>query len=523
MKNIRYYIAVLALTFSLSSCQDWLTIYPENEQTSDQFWRNKEEVEAVLATGYVRLKETNDFMFVWGESRGNGVVNVRPSGGDVEPIQNQIEQASILLDNKYASWASFYKVINMANSVIKYAPDVVERDQSFNVNAMNSYLSEAYFLRALAYFYLARTFIEIPFVTEPYVTDDVSYRLAATPSDDVLRALLPDLYNAIYAAKEFFPEADPLNRMNTKGRATKWSIYALIADIQLWLGNYQECIEACDFVLESGAIGLIRPTAAEGDTPEIRRTVWFRNFGYADEVNPLGGNSNESIFEIQYSRALSQTSPYYGWFVTDHRFEISQYTLELFRATTLQGDVRGDGATYRESDLGLWKYIGANTNNTARSDTQNENNWIIYRLADIYLMKAEAIVMKDGQNQDNYDEATRDWINPIRTRVGLLAATSATTEAEMLQLILTERQCEFVAEGKNWFDLLRIARRDNYRHKQILLDNIRMRDGGLNAGTSGMIIANLTDNNALYMPIHEDEIKSNDLLVQNPYYQPLGD
>jgi hypothetical protein len=399
-----------------------------------------------------------------------------------------------------------YEVINMANSVIKYAPEVASIDASFNINTMNSYLSEAYFLRALAYFYLVRTFRDVPYITEPYVNDAMPYDVAKTQGNDILNALITDLEKALPASKAFFQETDPFNPMNTKGRATRWSINALLADINLWLGNYDKCITSCDAVINSGRVGL------------ITRDMWFSNF--------YPGNSNESIFEIQYSYTLNQLSPFVTWFSTEARYVASDYTSQLFlfnaidERTDSTGDVRAlnSSFSYSLNKLLIWKYIGIDNtlaNPLPRSSaTQNDQNYLIYRLADIFLMKAEALIMK-GKFSD-----AEVIVKKIRNRAGVISAIpSFTNEADALLILLEERQRELFAEGKNWFDILRIAQRDNYKYKDVLIDQVLMIGQSSN---SAIIRAKLADVNSYYLPINSDELKYNSLLVQNPYYTNLG-
>lgn len=86
----------------------------------------------------------------------------------MQDLQNfQITASSTL-----CKWGPFYNVLNVANSVIKYAPDVQAIDETYNEAVMNSNLAEAYFMRAWIYFTLVRNFKEAPLILEPYMTDD---------------------------------------------------------------------------------------------------------------------------------------------------------------------------------------------------------------------------------------------------------------------------------------------------------------------------------------------------------------
>ena len=478
--------------FFAVSCEDYLTVLPENNQSTSQYWKTKEDVEAVLGAGYVKLRDAQEYLFLWGEARGNGIY-FSASYTSAGQAAQKLRQFDILAENNLASWAKLYAVINMANSVIKYAPTV--DDASFNENVRNSYLSEAYYLRSLAYFYLVRLWKDVPFVQEPYVDDSAPYDVAQTSGDEILRTCLIDLQNSIEASKTRFPEVDATNPINTKGRSTKWSVYALIADINLWLGNYDAAISSCESIINSGQVGM------------ISGINWFLNY--------FPGNSNESIFEIQYSYSLNQTNSLISWFYTNKYYYISPYQQLLYEANA--GDKRGLNASYNATGY-IWKYCGINATTTTLRNTslQNDQNFIIYRLADVYLMEAESYIMKgDSANL----RTGLDLINVVRERAGITASLGSSEQLGMIKILLEERQREFFAEGKNWYDLLRVGRRENAGFKDLFIEEVLQ---VASASNSAMIRAILQDPNAWYLPIHTDELTTNKLLVQNPYYENLG-
>ncbi len=489
-------IVIIALVVSLfSSCDDYLTVLPENNQSVYEFWRTKEEVEAVLGAGYVKLRDAQEYMFLWGESRGNGIF-FRTDGTDAQQAAQKVREMDILETNNLAKWDKLYSVVNLANSVIRFGPDVVDRDDSFNENVMKSYLSEAYFQRALAYFYLVRIWDRVPYVKTPYVDDEAGYILEQSDPSELLNACLADLTIALESAKEFFPETAMDNPINTKGRATRWAILALMADINLWLGNYDQVILLGEEIVNSNRVGL------------IGTALWFENF--------YPGNSNESIFEIQYSYALSQTNSFISWFDTNNNYNITPYMKGLYTGA----DKRGLSASYDASDK-VWKYIGINNSTKRNTSVQNDQNWIIYRLAEIYLMEAEAYIMKADENDstDSNFSLALERINLIRQRAGLTPENGSSTRLGMMQLLLEEKHREFFCEGKNWFDILRVGRRDLPGFKELLIEQTVQ---VASASNQAMMRAKLTDKNAWYLPIHADELSVNTQLVQNQYYINLG-
>ncbi|MBN1925645.1 MAG: RagB/SusD family nutrient uptake outer membrane protein [Prolixibacteraceae bacterium] len=496
--KIRYIIIALLVVLTTSSCEDWLNLYPENAQTTDQYWQTKEDVLAVVSAGYVKLQKSVDKLFVWGEIRGNGISIYNSSVDDNIKAADDLREMDILPTNLYAKWGQMYEIINIANSVIKYAPDVVGRDESFSEAQMNSYLSEAYFLRSLAYFYLVRTFRDVPLILDPYVNDEQEYEIPQSTADVVLDKITDDLNHALIAAKEFFPEVDYDNPVYTKGRATKWAIHSLLADIYLWRGEYDKCIASCDKVINSGRVGL------------ISKDLWFTNF--------FPGNTNESIFEIQFDYNQDQTNDFIKWFSTDRKYRFSVNTYELFYMTSELGDIRGDGASISLKDYSVWKYLGIYVDETATAErstsTDNDQNYIIYRLADIYLMKAEALTMLG-----NYNEATAQ-VARVRQRAGIEEVlTVPSTEIEMLVMILNERGRELFAEGKCWFDLLRVAQRDNYKYIDYFISEVLK---VIPVNKIAIVSSKLIDPDSHYLPVHQDELNVNTKLVQNPYYSSLG-
>jgi starch-binding outer membrane protein, SusD/RagB family len=129
------------------------------------------------------------------------------------------------------------------------------------------------------------------------------------------------------------------------------------------------------------------------------------------------------------------------------------------------------------------------------------------------LMKAEALVQ-----QGNFLPAlhlvntTYMRSHPTIAPADTLNASSFTTKMDMEELVLKERQREFLFEGKRWFDLMRMARRDSST------DRLLVKVLAKYTANIGEIGSKLKDMNALYFPISESELNANSKLVQNPYY-----
>jgi len=133
----------------------------------------------------------------------------------------------------------------------------------------------------------------------------------------------------------------------------------------------------------------------------------------------------------------------------------------------------------------------------------------VYRYADVLLMKAEALSQKE-----QFAEAF-SILSEIHERAGLPSVSIANTPTAYEDAILNERALEFSYEGKRWFDLLRMGRRNNYARKEKLIEIIVR---NVPSTQKRILATKLTNPQGWYLPIFEGEIERNKNLVQNPFY-----
>lgn len=524
-KTIYSILAAASLLISTTGCNDWLDLLPNNEQVSDDYWKSKEDVEAVVASGYFYLRKCVPSFLVWGELRG-GSLSTRLID-DAGRFQN----FDILPTNKSCDYAAVYQVIGMANSVLDYAPGVTSIDDTYYESILNSHLCEAYFLRAYCYLTLVKNFKEVPLVLKAYVNDKASFSLAKSKEEEIIAQIKSDVRAALAtgAAKSYY-ETD----WATKGRATKWALYALMADVALWNHDYDECVAYCDSIL---------------DTTDPRHPAFITNTAHWFDIF-YPGNSNESIFELNWDQIYgdgNNSNGFAGKFPLDASSTSSYFptvgAMELMRneveelensgmstdgrmgrmlmSTFVCGTTNESNKNYKTAtNFFIYKYKGTDVEDVGNLRTSNDANFILYRVAEIILMKAEALVMKGSEH---YVEAV-ELINKIRERAGIsdfMALTEVSQNADELTLlneILEQRELEFMAEGKRWYDVIRFARYDNgtNKYKEEAINMICNR----NWTTSETYIRTvLADDYAWYLPLPDADIKSNRLLIQNPYYE----
>ena len=482
-------IVLLSLILAFSSCENFLELIPPDGLVGDEYWKSKEDVKATLMGAYQKFASLDEQLFILGEVRGDMIIqDSRSSNNNIRNIMN----GNIDPDNTYCRWTGYYAVINFCNYVLKYAPMVRETDPTFTEYQMRGYESEALFLRSLAYFYLVRTFLNVPLILEPSESDGVDFFQPASTEFTVLEQIKADLQEARLFVTDSYPTPE-----ENKGRATKAAINALLADIYLWNFEYEECIAYVEAVEDEGFVPV---------TP----AYWYDIF--------YPGNSLEGIFEFQFDQGLDQNNKTYNaTFYLDH-YKGSRKALDLLGS----GDeafqafefIRGPGSL-REEDQKIWKYCGsAGDSKSLRPGSESYScNWIVYRMSDLALMKAEAL-----SQIGRYEEALA-IVNDLRLKRQVGSVSTGYNAIAFEDLIMEERMIELAFEGKRWFDMLRMGRRDNYRRKS---DFINLAIENVPATQKLVLAAKLNNPWGWYLPVHFDELERNKNLEQNPYYEEFS-
>ncbi|MCD8165402.1 MAG: RagB/SusD family nutrient uptake outer membrane protein [Bacteroides sp.] len=536
MKITDYIVSLLVMAqiLVLTGCNEWLNLMPEDGVPSKEYWKTKEDVHSAMNGIYASLISDGlgEAMFIFGELRADMIADFprNPTDRFSRIIEGEIAADNATLDG----WQHFYKTINLCNILIEYSHLAYENDESFTEKLLDEYLAQAVTIRSLMYFYLVRSFGDAPFSLEPYTNSAQTLSLAKSPKEEIILILIDHLE----ALNQSGNETLPFSYSNTdvaqnKGRVTAWMLKALLADLYLWNEQYDKCVEQCNQIINSGQFALIpvsrQEEIIEGVTEEDNISVYHPNEGDADNMFLslyVNGNSVESIFEFQYSS--EKLNPF--WKImnqTNGQLSANNSTLSdyIYPSTNT-----GDGSYYDiRQGMGvrqgyIWKYIGREREGSSREELEMTGNFIVYRLAEIYLMKAEALTQLGIQsgNRNYYDEALQ-VLQLIRNRGNAvestdLIGTDNNFDGKTLeQFILWERAREFPYEGKRWYDLLRNAKRDNYAGNNLnyLLESVIRSAPAEKVYT---LQTKFRSYNSHYFPIPQREIESNPLLTQNEFY-----
>jgi starch-binding outer membrane protein, SusD/RagB family len=470
---LKYKITASALLlgiFVFSSCSDWLSIAPENDLIKEKFWKKKQDVDAALAGTYDGFRDAAMSSFIWGELRGDMITLGTDFSGYVS-----IATSDISPSNGVISWAGYYKAINLANTLMYYDNDVLALDRTFTPRIKDAVDAEALFIRSLSYFYLVRLWKDVPLILTPSISDTSDLFRPKNTEQEVLNQIIKDLVRAKDMA---YTTEFQNNPGYYKGRANKYSIMALLADVYLWDQQYQKCIDYCDSISNTGLFGL------------ESYSTWF------DLYSP-GNSQIESLFEIQYDDNYeSQNNPLYDDLINQIKMTKTSTTL-LTKDDLRNCELKGP----------LWKYAGFDIT-VGRNGSQRDANFIYYRYADVLLMRAEANTELNRLSDANAD------LRLVVERAGLTHIDIIVQE-DMRKAILDERGREFMVEGKRWFDLLRAAKRNHFENKQIIIDLIL---AGADIKQQAILKTRVFDTLSYYLPIPEHELLYNQNLKQNPYY-----
>lgn len=559
-----------------TGCTDFLQIEPQNEIILEKFWTDKDDVHSIIAGCYSAFQSTDNIkaMMVWGEFRSDNVYvgeNVN-NDGDLEKVLIE----NIDAKNKYTNWDGFYNVINRCNTVIHYAPGVAEKDPAYTQSELKADIAEVTALRSLAYFYLIRTFRDVPYSSEAFIDDSQKMDLPATKFEDVLDSLINSLESVKGDAVRRYPETTPVYQT---GRITRDAINAMLCEMYLWKQDYDNCIKYADLVIESkkeiakenrkeasnyGSSGTADPYELTNGYPLVPSQFTGKNFGNAYETifgsdGNARRNAQEIIFQLVFSdnpqsanmAANGAVDAFYGndrakvGLVAPPDFMLEERDAEATnRVVFSPSNKKMDARMYENfstTDKCINKYTTDDITIGAQSSTpsvsyaskyaqgQNGSNWIIYRLSDIMLMKAEALSQKlqEGSteevvefNKPLLDEAftlvnavnKRSVCWPLAELKDTLVRNDYKDKTAMDKLVYQERQRELMYEGKRWYDLVRISRRTGNTSDLVVAALRKVQ-------TSSALIQNkLSKMDAIYWPYNLEEIKVNKNLVQNPAF-----
>lgn len=422
--------------------------------------------------------------------------------------------------NVYNLWSTSYELINNLNAIIEN----IEKAENGDDAAKNGIVGQAYFLRAISYFYLVRYFGDIPLLLEEVKSYSGIYNYLREDQEKVYEVILSDLKNAEMQLPDSWP-GEP-------GKATKYAAKAVLAKVYLTMAGAplkqtdkygmaaakaKEIIDANKFQLGDNYEDLFIP-----DMQNNHPAIIF-------QIPKVAGQGNN--FSNPFYRSLSflegTTNPgmrIYGAFMENFpespRKEVTFYMNSQPGVDAFVNGKNEDGTyinpEYHEINkdrkyfikageafafTSKYSYIGAGEGLSASQES--DQNVIVFRYAEILLMYAEAQARSEGSTNSTAIKA----INDVRKRaygVDTPIADGLTNE-QFIDAVIQERYYELIFEMKRWFDVVRLELPMKFE--------IYAPDNSLTP-----TISDASNPGRYLMPIPQREIELNPKLTQNEGY-----
>lgn len=439
------------------SCKKALENNLSNDTYADAFWKTGSDVESAVLGAYGLFRKSlnqNSCFFIWGDvpaglfssDEGTLATDLATAGSFTVPYWDQGAH----------NWTNWYRVVDASNLVIENVGKMP--DAAFtSVQAKNAYLGEAYFLRALSYFYMTRVWGDLPLQLTATTSADQAQKIGRTEAATIIKQVLSDAQKA--SALMTWESAS----VYQKRRASKGAALALLAHASAWNNEYAKAVLYADSLISRNDLFSLQPKGSvlnvfsQSAAPENIFAVTARN----SENEAASYTDYVFTANVAFLTVSSEQKP-------GMPYNPAYYYLPVNTVNTLYeaGDLRKEEFFYTSNrggtlaqKLSLKKYANiAYKNAASTANPLAESNLVIFRLADIILLKAEAL------NALGNDGAAIDAANLIRERAGVAGFDPGVDFGPALKRkIVQERERELVGEGQTYFDVVRNSLNTNDR------------------------------------------------------------
>lgn len=488
MKNILYFrktILLATIFLMLNSCSNVLETVP----ITDEYVNPKIPIQnAEDAEKDMRLVNNifgNEYWQFDYYNRGDASTDNSYAGGDGDEFF-QIDEYRVIATNYVIArdWGHINNFVKSCNLIINHVNDVPDLSQA----RKDEMIGEASLFRALSRFQGVQIWGDFPIVTEYVSTINSQNYEAVYASLYPTRKPIAEVYAAIIADCEVALAKAPTSTSapDSKFKASKGAANALLAKVYASMPNpdWTKSNQYCDAVIAGGyslltTYNYLFDSNHEGNS----ESIWEAN-GDVININTWGTN----VFIGQ------------NW----KKFITPSHT--LVKAFNANSDVRRKKSSIITATTSFadpyWSSLGfPYCYKLQKAD--GSQNFYLFRLADILLLKAEA------QAHLGDLSGALTMVNKVRARVSIAALPAFTSKDDAINKILQERFLEMAFEGQRWFDLKREGKTIEILSKQTYTK------GGVEVPMS--YVGNLTADDLLW-PIPQGQLDNNTNLKQNPGY-----
>ena len=439
---------LIAVNFS---CTKDLKLTPTSLISVNSFWKTPDDAKGGLYGMYDMFRNfARADLYLLGEARsevmGNGLQN---ADYRIKYFENSLDAS-----NADLNWYTPYRIIDYANLVIKNVPAITFTDEA----SKNSILAQAYAMRAYIYFTLAKTWGDVPLITQPTEGYDASTTFKErTPVSQVFDTIKTDIDRAL----ALFP-----NKTFPAGRST-WSkpaTFMLKGDVYLWTGKVM-----------GGGTPDITTSLNALDSAQNSDVLLLNN--YSDIFSYYNKGNKEVLFAVHFDELEATNNYFADMYIApgDIPPTLDQASADKLGiggnynwwapSALMRNQFTDDDQRKAASFLELYSHING-VDKFVTSVVLKGNGFImdgarrfvcdviIYRYAELLLLKAEA------ENALGMDPSAE--INAVRQRAYgdnyYSHVFVSGTQAENDDTILKERLFELAFEGKRWWDLIRFGK-----------------------------------------------------------------
>ena len=433
--------AALLLTLLWTGCDGFTDLAPISQRSVDEYYDQARDFEVALNGAYSALQTEGTYgrnYWVLFEMRADNT----DQGGDVTGLAralaviNDFEESttSEILQN---SWSASYRGIERTNVILSQL-ETFEGEASFE----DQVRGEALFIRSLLYYNLAVAFGPVQLKLEPTPPSDPGASAQQDTQVDSPTAIYEQIAQDLEEAQGLLPASRSDDAIH---RATSGAANTLLGKVYLTIGESSQAQTALERVVASGNYQLL---------PD-----------YANLWGPANEHNDESIFEVEFrAGGVGEGSGYTNTFAPASRYVLpggstlegeglaeNRPTESMVAAYADAGErfdasmdtVYTDATTGQQSARYIRKF-----ESQPFSNLDADNNWPVFRYADVLLMLAEAV---GGNGTINDGRSGWDLINEVRDRAGL----GPVTQDNFYQRLLQERRVELAFENHRWGDLKR--------------------------------------------------------------------
>lgn len=425
-------ILALSTALVLSGCsEDFTRLSPISDRNVEDFYQNQTDFTVAINGAYSTLAGSGAYgrsYVLLHEMRSDNTMNGGGNTGLAEVFFRIAHFSELATSTELSSpWTTAYQGIARTNTILDRLDALEDGDFKERIRG------EALFIRSLFYYQLADLWGNVPLQLEEVTSPDIEVNQVS--ADVIYAQIASDLEVAQSVLPASYDGEDV-------GRATSGAANTLL--------------------------GLVYLTDGERGLAEtaLRRVVGSAQYQLVDDYVDLWGvdneNNIESIFELQYKAGGtgtgSQFTDYYtplgdgGGVGAGNAPQVLSPDVQYLHDVQygiVEDDERGVGGTWGfqvdEAGDTLWYVAKWESDPFGPGDA--DNNFPVFRYADVLLMLAEAL----GETPESYD-----LINEVRERAGV-TPISAATPGTFEEKLLFERRLEFITEGKRWADLLRFG------------------------------------------------------------------